>query len=211
MVIIGAKGFAKEVLEILHKNNDLNELCFYDDINSGGPDNLFGKFRIYKTTAEVTNHFQTISDKFIIGTGNPINRRLLYDKFLQLGGKPYTLISRYAEIGNYENTIGDGSIITSGTIITNSISIGRGVLINLSCTVGHDSIIGDFVELCPNVSISGNCVINDNVFIGTSATVLPGVKIGSNSIIAAGSVVTKDVPANVMVAGIPAIVKKEFK
>ena len=83
-------------------------------------------------------------------------------------------------------------------------------MINLSCTIGHDSIIGEFVEICPNVSISGRCKIGDLVFIGTGATILPDIKIGKNSIIAAGSVVNKNVPDNVLVAGIPATIKKEL-
>lgn len=46
--------------------------------------------------------------------------------------------------------------------------------------------------------------------IGTNVTILPKVKIGSNVIVAAGSVVTKDIPDNCMVAGVPAVVKKEL-
>ena len=50
--------------------------------------------------------------------------------------------------------------------------------------------------------------IGDNVWVGARSVILPGVKIGNNVVIAAGSVVTKDVPENVMVAGVPAVVKK---
>ncbi|MBS1774559.1 MAG: acyltransferase [Bacteroidetes bacterium] len=52
--------------------------------------------------------------------------------------------------------------------------------------------------------------IGNNVWIGWGATILKGVTIGDNSIIAAGSVVTQDVPANVLVAGNPAVVKKKY-
>ncbi|MCB4234487.1 hypothetical protein LDL59_03555 [Kaistella anthropi] len=44
MLIIGAKGFAKEVLEILHQNGHTNNLCFYDDVNDDLPERLFGQF-----------------------------------------------------------------------------------------------------------------------------------------------------------------------
>ena len=50
--------------------------------------------------------------------------------------------------------------------------------------------------------------IGDNVWVGARSVILPGVKIGNNVVVAAGSVVTKDVPDNVMVAGVPAVVKK---
>lgn len=53
--------------------------------------------------------------------------------------------------------------------------------------------------------------IGDNVWVGARSVILPGVKIGNNVVIAAGSVVTKDVPENVMVAGVPAVVKKSLE
>ena len=54
-------------------------------------------------------------------------------------------------------------------------------------------------------------VIGKNVWIGANATILPGVRIGDFSVVAAGSVVTRDVPPGVLVAGIPASVKKTIK
>jgi acetyltransferase-like isoleucine patch superfamily enzyme len=53
-------------------------------------------------------------------------------------------------------------------------------------------------------------IIADNVWIGMNATILKGITIGENSVVAAGSVVTKSVPANVVVAGNPAVVVKKF-
>lgn len=53
--------------------------------------------------------------------------------------------------------------------------------------------------------------IGDNVWIGMNAVILKGVTIGDNSVVAAGSVVSKDVPANVVVAGNPAVIVKELK
>ncbi len=44
MLIIGAKGFAKEVLEILHQLNQLENVVFYDDVNNDAPEKLFGQF-----------------------------------------------------------------------------------------------------------------------------------------------------------------------
>ena len=57
---------------------------------------------------------------------------------------------------------------------------------------------------------SGCIEVMDNVFIGSNSTILPNVKIGPNALIAAGSVVTKDVPENSVVAGVPAKVIGKF-
>ncbi|MFA7447402.1 MAG: acetyltransferase [Weeksellaceae bacterium] len=210
MLIIGAKGFAKEVLEILHQNKETENLCFYDDVNSDNPEKLYNLFPILENMEEAKEYFNTVSRFFILGIGNPKYRKMLYDKFVEIGGEPYSIISKNAEIGSFENNIDEGVIITSGVVITNSITIKKGTLINLSSTIGHDSLIGEFVEICPNVSVSGHCEIGDGVFIGTGAIVLPGVKIGKNSIVAAGSVVRTNVPDNVMVAGAPAEIKRHF-
>lgn len=210
MLIIGAKGFAKEILEILHHKNETENLCFYDDVNNDVPEKLYNEFPILRTVEEAQNYFKNISSEFILGIGNPKLRKNLYEKFTNLGGNAVTLISENCEIGSFGNNIDIGVIITSGVIITNSISIKKGAMINLSSTIGHDTTVGEFVEICPNVSISGHCEIGNLVFIGTGATLLPNLKIGNNSIIAAGSIVSKDVPENVMVAGVPAVIKKHL-
>lgn len=210
MLVIGAKGFAKEVLEILIQNGEDENLCFYDDINDDNPPKLYNRFPVLKSLSEAERFFSKVSNKFVIGIGNPVLRKKIYEKFSGIGGNPTTIISKNAEIGSFDNHIEEGVIITSGTIITNSITIKKGAMINISSTIGHDSIIGEFVEVCPNVSISGHCTISDLVFIGTGATILPNIKIGKSSIIGAGAVVTQNVPDNVLVAGVPATIKKHI-
>jgi sugar O-acyltransferase (sialic acid O-acetyltransferase NeuD family) len=210
MLIIGAKGFAKEVLEVLHQMNQIENVAFYDDINDDLPVKLYSKFLILRSEKEAKEHFEIIDNQFTIGIGNPVLRKKIYDKFTQLGGKFTSTISPKCHIGNFGVQIQSGCNLMTGTVITNDIFIGKGSLINLNCTIGHDCILGDFVETCPGVHVSGNCNIGNFTFIGTNATILPKVSIGSNVIVGAGSVVTKDVPDNVMVVGIPAKIVKEL-
>jgi len=210
MLIVGAKGFAKEVLEIIHQNNDLENLVFYDDVNDDTTGLLYGKFPILKNSKDAKKYLETIDNRFTIGIGNPKNRRDIYKKFIGIGGILTSTISPKANIGSFQTQIGYGCNIMINAVITNDVVIGKGVIINQLSSIGHDVSIGDFTEICPNVSISGNCKIGENVFIGTGAVILPKVSIGNNSIIAAGSVVKEDVSENVMVAGIPAVVKKSF-
>jgi acetyltransferase-like isoleucine patch superfamily enzyme len=89
-------------------------------------------------------------------------------------------------------------------MITTNIVVGRHVLLNLGCTIGHDAVLGDFSSLMPQVNLGGGSTLQEGVFAGTNATVLPRVCIGPNTIIGAGTVVTRDLPANCTAVGVPA-------
>jgi sugar O-acyltransferase (sialic acid O-acetyltransferase NeuD family) len=209
MLIIGAKGFAKEVLEVMYQLNQLENLAFYDDVNDDVPEKLFSQFPVLRTIQEASIYFKTIDNQFTIGIGNPLLRKNLGNKFIALGGVFTSTISPLATIGNYGNNIEEGCNIMTGAVITSDIIIKKGTLVNLNCTIGHDSVLGKFVELSPGVHISGNCTIGDYTVFGTNATMLPKLTIGKNVVVGAGSVVTKDLPDNCVAIGIPAkIIKK---
>ncbi|MFZ2282375.1 MAG: acetyltransferase [Lutibacter sp.] len=210
MLVIGAKGFAKEVLEVVHQLNELENLVFYDDVNKDVSEKLFGQFPILKTIQEATNYFKTVDNRFTIGIGNPILRKQLYDKFITIGGEFTSVISPLAIIGSYDVKIGVGSNVLSGAVFSNSSTIGKGCIIYYNSIITHDCIIGDFVEISPAVTLLGRCKIGSYSQIGANATILPDITIGKNVIIGAGSIVTKDIPENCVVVGVPARIIKEL-
>lgn len=208
MLIIGAKGFAKEVLEVLHQLNQLDNLVFYDDVNDNVPEKLFGQFPVLRTTQEASVFFKTIDNQFTIGIGNPVLRKKMYDKFTDLGGSFTSTISPFAQIGSYDIKIGMGSNVLSQAIFSNSNQIGIGCMVYYNVVITHDCVVGDFVELSPNVTLLGRCTIGAFSQIGANATILPDIIIGKNVIIGAGSVVTKNIPDNSMAVGVPAKIIK---
>ena len=89
------------------------------------------------------------------------------------------------------------------------IKIGNNVTVSGAVQfVNHDGGVFIFRDKHPNMDVFGPIVIGNNVFIGYGAIILPGVYVGDNSVIGAGSVVTRSVDANSVVAGVPAKILK---
>lgn len=90
--------------------------------------------------------------------------------------------------------------------IGDNVTITRGVSF-----VNHDGGVALFRKEYPGLNVFGKITIGNNVFIGINSIILPGVTVGDNVVIGAGSVVNKDVPSNVVVAGVPARIIKTIE
>ena len=89
------------------------------------------------------------------------------------------------------------------------ISLGENVVITDDVKfITHDGGTMMFRHLIPDLEITKPIVVGDNVYIGNNVIILPGVTIGNNVIVGAGAVVTKDIPSNSVVGGVPAKVIK---
>jgi acetyltransferase-like isoleucine patch superfamily enzyme len=152
-----------------------------------------------KLTAELNGHYHTpeeVQELFSRLIGKPVdNTFAMFPPF-------------YTDCGKNIN-VGKNVFINSGCRFQDQggITIGDGVLIGhnvVLATLNHDIDPRKRSTLHP-----APIMIGHDVWIGANATVVPGVTIGDGAIIAAGAVVTKDVPPNVIVGGVPAkIVKK---
>lgn len=212
MLVVGAKGFAKEVLEIIYQQKDdvSGNLVFYDDVTTDGPNELYDRYPILKSKEAAINYFKTVDNRFVLGIGNPFLRYKLTAIFEALGGELTSTISLKANVGSHGITIGAGCNVFEQTIISNDVTIGKGVIVYYNSLITHDVFVGNFVELSPGAVLLGRSSIGDFTHIGSGATILQDIKIGKGVVVAAGAVVTKDVPDYCMVAGVPAVIKKRL-
>jgi len=119
--------------------------------------------------------------------------------------------------------IGDDCNICSHSFIENDVAIGDRVTVKCGARIWDGVTIEDDVFIGPNVSFTNDkfprsknhkkpaeTLVKRNASIGANATILSGIQIGENAMVAAGAVVTKDVPPGTIVAGNPAVVMKEI-
>lgn len=204
MLIIGAKGFATELLDVVLDLGLDNNLCFYDDVNKYEKHLVFDKYPILDTIEKAKHYFANTDNKFCLGIGNPEIRKSLVSKFEEIGGDLTSIISSEAKISKNILGISKGASILHQCTIAANVKIGKAGLIYHNVQITHDCTIGDFAELSPGATLLGRVKLGNNVQIGANATVLPNICIGDNVVVGAGAVVTKDVRNNCVVAGVPA-------
>jgi sugar O-acyltransferase (sialic acid O-acetyltransferase NeuD family) len=152
----------------------------------------------------------TINDKLItLGVIKPHLRKKVRESFKVLDGNfNINLISKKSDISNTVN-IGKGIVINTMTCIAGHTKIDDFVFINRNVSIGHHTVIGKYTTINPGVNIAGNVTIGECCQIGIGVNIIDGVKIGDNTIIGAGSLVTKDIPDNVVAYGNPCKIIRE--
>lgn len=202
IIIIGAGGFGREVAWLIEDINKINEewniVGFVDDNSNAKDENLNG----YELLGDI-DWLMSQSYYVVSAIGNPSVNKKIMDKLVTSKNKYATLIHP-SVICSDTSSIGEGSIICAGNIITVNATIGKHVIINLDSTIGHDATINDYTVILPSVNVSGHVVLEKGVSVGTGSAIIQGLTIGENTIIGAGSVVVKDLPANCTAVGSPA-------
>mgnify|MGYP001210159889 CR=1 FL=1 len=191
MILIGASGHAKVIIDILEKteekvsylvdaNPDIKELAGYDVVADNG----------YEPSEE---------EEYIISIGsNAIRKRIADQRKLKFGWA----IHPSAILGD-DVSVGQGTVIMAGAIVNSSTQIGSHCIINTSASVDHDCKLGDFVHISPNATLCGTIEVGEGTQVGAGATIIPNIKIGKWVTIGAGAVIVKDVPDYSVVVGNP--------
>lgn len=204
IAIYGAGGFGREVKMLIDQinkvDNKYNFIGFFDDGYKIGE-----KINGYPVLGGINELNNFRSDlQLVFSLASPVVKEKLLKSIFKRNITYPILIHPNCLVGDDNVIIGEGSIICAGNIITVDIKIGNHVILNLGCTVGHDTVIGDFSSFMPSVNISGEVIIHRGVYCGTGAKIINQLEIGEYTTIGAGAVVAKSLPAKCTAVGIPA-------
>ena len=176
-----------EIVGITEKNNNISELIGYPVI---GDDQILLDYK------------QEIW--CVCALGNPRMRNIVTSKLRYNTNLRFaTIIDPTASIYD-ENSVGEGSVITAGAVISVDCNIGRHVFVGFNSSIGHNSILSDYVSIYPGARLSGNVYVGSGTEIGTGANILPKIIIGNQSIVGLGAVVIENVIDCQTVSGNPA-------
>jgi len=200
VVVVGAGGFGREVLDIVeamnHAGASLELVGSVDDSDAAAP-------LLVRRGVTHLGPIEALAHPFVIGIGAGAVRRAIDARLAPTGLTALVLVHPMATVGA-DNRITDGCILAAGARVTTNITLGRHTHLHVNATVGHDSILGDFVSVYPGATVSGGVHLGDGVTVGTGANVLPGLTVGEGAYVGAGAVVTTDVAPGATVAGVPA-------
>ncbi len=210
IAVFGAGGFGLEVAMLIEQINDVSEkwelIGFFDDGVEIGK--MVNGYPVLGGVNELNKWENELY--IVLALGMPKTKRAVFQKIQNRKIKYPILIHPSVILGKAEYVrISEGSIICAGNIITTDIEIGKHVILNLACTVGHETKIGDFSSFMPTCNISGETNIGEATFWGTGAKIINRINVGNNVTIGAGAVVVGNIPDNVTAAGVPAKVIKK--
>jgi len=148
-----------------------------------------------------------------IGRGSTVRSGAIIYPDVRIGDR---LVTGHNVLIREGTTIGDDVVVGTNTVIDGATTIGSGVSLQTGVYVPRETTIGDDVFLGPHAVLTNDPypirrdvdlvgpIIEDHVSVGANATLLPGVAVGEGSFVAAGAVVTEDVPPNRLAVGAPA-------
>ena len=205
LIVVGAGGFGPEIVWAAENMNGrfptFDILGFCDDSPQKKGWNLYG-YRVFGTPEEIDSKWE-VKPGFVCGIGNNLQRAKVVERVMKLGWQPVTVVDPSVVVAKTVR-IGKGTYVGAGSIVSPQAQLGDHVMINHCCSIGHDSRLESYSQVCPGGRISGHCVLGTGAMIGSNAVLAVRVKVGANGTVGAGSFALTDVPDGATVVGNPA-------
>ncbi len=204
IILIGGGTQLSYSIDIIQKQNLHCIVGILDSVKEIGTD-LFG-YRIIGRQEDIAN----LTEKYeiegcLITIGDNWGRKKIYHQVSNLAPEllwpnaihPSVIIANFVSIGR-------GILVMAGVIINSGAALGDFTNFYTNCNVEHDCQIGDFASISAGVVLGGKVKIGKYSAISLNATVFDRLTIGENTVIGAASLVTKNIPDNVLAYGNPA-------
>jgi sugar O-acyltransferase (sialic acid O-acetyltransferase NeuD family) len=205
LIIIGAGGLGREVVWTAQSANakaPRYKLCGYCDDDLLKRDKEIGGLPVL---GPIEDCGKRIGDPtwFLCAVGDNRRREALVARAERIGWLPATVVDPSVLVGPGVE-VGEGTYVAALSVLSTQSRIGRHVIINHCCSLGHDAVIGDFGQVCPGGRISGFCVLGRGAFVGSNGVLAPGVELGEYAVLGAASFAVKKIPAGATASGNPA-------
>jgi sugar O-acyltransferase (sialic acid O-acetyltransferase NeuD family) len=200
IIVFGAGGHAKVLLEAIRLASPGAETAIIDDSGSASSAGLLG-LPISGDRAWLGGNWPEAA--VALGIGHNEARAAIADWLRSQGRSLATVIHPSATVSP-SASIGSGAFLAAGAVVNAEARIGEGVILNTLASVDHDCDIGAFAHIAPGSRLCGGVRIGARTLIGAASVVIPKVSVGADAVVGAGSVVVKDVPAEARIAGSPA-------
>jgi sugar O-acyltransferase (sialic acid O-acetyltransferase NeuD family) len=200
IVVLGAGGHAKVIIDIIEKNPNQEILGVYDDFKI---DQNILFYRVKGNTQKLIEDGKRENAKFIVALGSNQLRQEKFELLLKVGLIPAIAIHPSSSISPH-TTIGLGSAVMAKVAINPGTIVGRNVIINTCASLDHDNMIGDHAHVAPNATLCGNVHVGERTWVGAGVTIIEGIAVGKDCLVAAGATVVRNVFDQQRVAGVPA-------
>lgn len=198
LVLWGASGHGKVVLDVGRSQGSFDSIVFIDDRYK----ELGSSFLLCPVVGGLEALPSLRGCSFLISIGDNAQRERCYAAAVSQELAPATLVHRTAVIAP-SAIVGCGTVVMPGAIVNAHAHIGDNCIVNTGAIIEHDCVIGDHVHISPRVALGGGVTVGKFAHVGIGAVVLPSVHIGDSAVVGAGSVVLKSVPPGATVAGVP--------
>lgn len=202
LVVFGAGGHAKVVIDIIEQQADYEIAGLLDDDPRHRGSRFFG-YPVLGTRADLPALFSAGLHHAIVTIGDNASRAAVAALLHRDGWQFASAVHPRASVGRGVK-IGPGSVVMAGCVVNADACIGAQVIVNTGATVDHDCRIEDAVHIAPGCHLCGGVSVGQGSLLGAGSTVTPGVRIGSRVIVRAGSTVLRDVADEARVSGVPA-------
>jgi sugar O-acyltransferase (sialic acid O-acetyltransferase NeuD family) len=206
LLIIGGGGFARETLELVRAINRADETWEVAGVLDDDP-NMHGRLvqgvEVIGPSQAVHDNPDALATACVASPDDPLRRLRLVAR-LGLPPVRYATLVHPAAVVPDSASIGAGCVLHAGAVLTADVELGPHAAVMPHVVLTHDDVVEEGVTFAAGARVAGGVTIERGAYIGSGALVREGLRIGAGAVLGMGAVVTRDVPAGEVWAGIPA-------